>query len=123
FVARDGSGRAVHIGENESNFKKGLDSTWSIGSANVRWLPNLKRPEQAAIVTASPGVLREGGLVVLSVHDLAKTGLDIHHVASVEVDLKLSGPARVQLSPLYRMKRGGQSVADREPPGLSYSWQ
>ena len=116
----DASGRSVRVRPGDSNFKKGLDSIWSINSAHIRWLPDPMQPEQATVVNAPASLVNHEGLVVISVHDLAKSGVDIYHLNSVKLELRLTGKLP-RVSPLYRLERGADFLADEERREFSYS--
>ncbi len=123
LVIRDDSGKTVRIVSGDPRFPDRLESTSATTSGSFQWFPDQKEPEQAASVNAPGSLLGKGGLIALSVHDLAKAGLKIQHLVSIQIELKPIEEASVRLSPLYRLERGASFVADRERLKFSHAQQ
>src|SRR5439155_324411 len=95
----DAAGRTVRVSDENADYRKQTICRWPMNSAQVQWLPDSIIPEQAALVTASPLPAQAGNAVVLSVHDLARAGLDIFHLGPVHLEFANRQQVLLSLSP------------------------
>jgi hypothetical protein len=83
-------------------------------AANRQWLPDMVLPRQSVAVQVLPGVPKEN-VVVISVHALARAGLDVRQVSSVSLGTQGTAGSQINLSPLFHLARDDSFIADEEP--------
>jgi hypothetical protein len=110
ITVADTSGTTVRVTKGNSDYRQRIIAQWPIGSANVRWLPDAIIPRQGLVVDAPASLLKDDQVVVISAHDLARAGLNLQRVSSVQVDFE--GRQDVSLSPLFSLSSGEPWIAD-----------
>ena len=118
ITVSDASGGTVRVTKGNSDYQQRIISQWPLGSANVRWLPDAILPERGLAVNAPASLLKDDRLVVISTHDLAKAGLDLRRVNSVQ--LEFTRAQSVSLSPLFSLSSQGRWIADRARKEFSF---
>jgi len=98
-------------------------SFWPLSHAQVLWLPNDSLPRRGATVAASRTVLEEGKLFVVSVAELAKTGLSVDRLASAELILPKPATGSIRATPLYRLEPGEPVLAPEAELNYTYDSQ
>ncbi|MDX1950890.1 MAG: hypothetical protein SFY81_01830 [Verrucomicrobiota bacterium] len=107
----DSKGRSVLVRDDAS--RKGEVRFWAADPSNVRWLPDRSIPEQACSIQVK-GVDKKN-IRIVSIHELASAGLDVHDVRSVEVSPVPESLVSVIISPMRMVVRGASFVKDHKP--------
>jgi hypothetical protein len=115
LLVRDSSGNSVSVANRRMTDPRNAISFWPVHGGQVQWLPNKFFPDRGSVVVAPATSICGSNVFAISVPELAREGLDVRRLATI--DLRAAGAAgeTVRISPLYRLAhRGAQLVA--EPP-------
>ena len=118
ITVSDAAGTKIRVMKGDSNYRQRVISQWPVGSVNVRWLPDAILPEQGLVVNAPASVLQDDQLVVISTHDLARAGLDLKRVSSVQLEFALR--QTVSLSRLFSLSGREPWIADEARKEFSF---
>ena len=116
----DARGKSVAVTNGGSHFKQGSASAWPVGSPNTRWLPDMHIPQHAAALDASGDVAGAGGLIAVSVADLACAGLDVRRLTNASLVVVATNEVAIKTSPLRRLAHNGPVLADLDAHDYSY---
>jgi hypothetical protein len=98
-------------------------SFWPIGQGQVSWLPNERMPRHGAAVSAPRNLVTEGKVFVLSIPELARAGLEVGRVASLELIVANSETNSLRVTPLYRLKPGQRVLPSEAGVRFDYDSQ
>ncbi|HEY0456095.1 MAG TPA: hypothetical protein VGE41_06940, partial [Verrucomicrobiae bacterium] len=106
----DAKGHQVRIAGAPTNTLVPFVRWWPIEERLTRWVPEKSAPEQIIELASAPSLDFQQSTLAVSVHDLARAGLDIRHISRARLK-PLSGPKELAVSDLHYLKRLGEFVA------------
>ena len=104
------------VGQGGAEDKSSL-SFWPAGQGRVSWIPNEIMPRHGSVVTAARDLVDEGQVFLVSVPELARAGLAVDRLASMDLSVEGSGTNSIRVTPPFRFEHGGPLIA----PGLEPS--
>lgn len=120
---RDSAGNHASVNNGpRTNLLGGL-SFWPVDREQIQWLPGEFVPKRASVVDAGAAWIQRGNVFVVSVPELAKAGLDVQRLSSMELGVAVTSGDTLRLSPLYRLAHRGMPLAPREPREFAYDNQ
>ncbi|MGA2864839.1 MAG: hypothetical protein ABSF95_10165 [Verrucomicrobiota bacterium] len=98
-------------------------SFWPVGQGQVSWLPNERIPRHGAVVAAPRNLVTEGKVFVLSIPELARAGLEVGRLASLELTVANSETNSLRVTPLYRLEHGQRFLPPEAGARFDYDSQ
>jgi hypothetical protein len=120
---RDTTGNHAYVSNGQGTNLPGRLSFWPVDREQVQWLPGEFVPKRASVVTAGAAWVRGGNVFVVSVPELAKAGLDVRRLSSLELGVAVTSGDTVRLSPLYRLAHRGMPLVPEEQRQFAYDNQ
>ncbi|MDB6030458.1 MAG: hypothetical protein JWM16_796, partial [Verrucomicrobiales bacterium] len=105
----DEQGHVAEVKNGPADLVHGIVRWWPLEENLSRWIPNKYNPQQEIEISA-PLAMKDEGLLAVSVHDLARAGLNIHRLKTAQIFA--AGP--FQHSQIFYLERQGPFV---ELPG------
>ena len=120
---RDSSGKTTSVGHGHvANFRDEL-SFWPLESGQVQWLPRKFFPDRASALVAPAISVCGGDVFVVSVPELAREGLDVQRLTTMELRVGVPAGETVRISPLYRLAHRGTQLVLEQPRQLPFHVQ
>jgi hypothetical protein len=113
--ARDSAGNTVFVSNGPIANNHVGPSFWPIESGQVQWLPNKFFPDRGSVVVAPATAVCGGNAFAVSVPELAREGLDVRRLSTIELSVGLPAGEVVRVSPLYRLAHRGAPLAPEQP--------
>jgi hypothetical protein len=113
----DGTGRTLRLTNGAPELERDVVAFWPVRSGHTLWLPDSVMPEQASVVRAPAHLADSNGVFVVSTHDLARAGLDVARIKSIDAAIEGASsaePAALPVSPIYQLRRGATSLPRRD---------
>jgi hypothetical protein len=110
----DAQGRTVGVTNGEPNFARHVVAQWPVEGGLTLWLPDAVIPEQAFVVRAPSHLAEANGVVVVSVRDLLRAGLDVKRLASVRGEVRGAGEFGAEVSPVFGLRGNGTLLRSDE---------
>ena len=98
-------------------------SFWPAGPGRVSWVPNEIIPEHGSVVTAARELVDAGQVFLVSIPELARAGLAVDRLASMQLSMAASGTNSIRITSLFRFEHGGPLLAHGPGPRLYYDTQ
>jgi hypothetical protein len=94
-----------------------------VGTAQVSWLPNPATPQRGFAVVAPRSLVEERKAFVISVPELAKAGLSLNRVTSIELLVSKFNSTSLKVTPLYRLASTEHSLLRDLSPDFVFDAQ